>query len=283
MKLQGRRVQIVGSMGENTAVEERVFAHELVKNLVMAILAEGGGFVIDIEPEPPGISGKTLDQRTRFSWTILEAVIDATNAATSASSVAENAKMGPPPPIHVDPRVRIKSTTWHRDEVPDERQRMLKDCDPKIVRGTYESSESASDGDAIERLRSQQAQLGDVLITVGGGGGTERAAALYQRLKKPVVPLALQLGSSNKEDRASGTRTGGARLAEYAVHDPLNYFGAELALQYQGLIRRRINSKTPAKPLNEFVADIIRFLGWLPNQNAFVIRALDPRTPNFQL
>ena len=82
------------------------------------------------------------------------------------------------------------------------------------------SSEFIEPGWSAASLRRQRlAQLGDILIGISGGEGVEHLAVEYSSKGKPVIPLDMQVGASQRV--GSG---GAARLFGRALTEPADFF-----------------------------------------------------------
>src|SRR6516162_4091969 len=84
LPLFGRRVQISGSANPKTDPGLILGAHQIVRDLVNAIIAAGGGIVVGLGREPRGEGAGPDAPSLTFDWTALEAAAEAVNLAPTA-------------------------------------------------------------------------------------------------------------------------------------------------------------------------------------------------------
>ena len=202
--LFGRRVQISGSANPKTDPTLVLCAHEIVRNLVKAVMAAGGGIVVGLGREPLAEGAAPDAPSLTFDWTALDAA-------------AESLKLGHGTwPAKFALPIVAATSEKAESEIPDNRRPLYE----TLLRSGLLHIESIMPGSrAAAFLRQRQAVFGDALVILGGGTGVEHSANLYLQRRKPTVPLDLPLGASRDDG------TGGAvRLAKEARSEPTRFF-----------------------------------------------------------
>jgi hypothetical protein len=113
------------------------------------------------------------------------------------------------------------------------------------------------------------------LIAISGGEGVEHLAQLYSAEGKPVVPLDLDVGSSSGNGRGGGAWLNKEALAHpnefYRLADPASG-SAELAAAA---------TRQGSTPSQEVVRAVVRLLEALRDPEAFYVRLLNPKHPEY--
>jgi hypothetical protein len=126
-------------------------------------------------------------------------------------------------------------------------------------------------------MRDRQAQLGDILLLLGGGTGVEHSARLYMDRRRPVIPLDLPLGASREDG------TGGAmRLSAEARNDVDRFF--TLQSQFAGTAGAHfaaLSARGGAEDVNTVASRVIALLKMLSPPVAFYTRLLNPSVSSF--
>jgi TIR- and PNP-associating SLOG family len=262
LPLFGRRVQISGSANTKTDPALILGAHQIVRDLVKAIIAAGGGIVVALGREPRGEGSGPDAPSLTFDWTTLEAAAEALKLAHPAWP----SKFGLP--------IVVATSEKAESEIPDNRRSLYED----LLKSGFLHVESIMAGSrAAAFLRQRQAVFGDVLVILGGGTGVEHSANLYLQRRKPVVPLDLPLGASRDDG------TGGAlRLAKEARTEPTRFFRFDPAFANTesaalAEIATRAGAATPA----DVAAKLSGLLVKLARPTAFFVRLLNPAHPKF--
>jgi len=259
--LFGRRVQISGSASFKTDARLTQYAHDLVSQLVRAILRNGGGLVLGAgrEPRPTPEAPSVL-----FDWTALEIA-----AASFTSHYATWPKSYGPPLI-------IVTSEKSESEIPEYR-RSLWDSLLKSGLMRVESILAGARSGAL--LRERQAQHGDVLITLGGGTGVEHLADLYLSRRRPVISLDLPLGAS-REDGTGGSERLAQKTREHAerfIRFQREFAGTENARLASISTRGGVaDVETVARNLHELLSALAR-------PYVFYTRLLNPNHPKFSV
>ena len=193
--------------------------------------------------------------RILFDWTVMEVCREALEAGDARPS-----QEGQPLVIGI-------CTPSGRERVTAENERTLaalRDADALDVKQLPERFRFGA------LLRQVQAAQGDVLLTVGGGVGVEHLARLYMGRRNPIVPLDLEIGSSDDD-----TPYGGAALAREARSHPeefLQVAGPATAASHLDGLRSRPGELLAAATIAGRVTALLRELR---PKRAFYVRLLD--------
>ena len=260
--LFGRRVQISGSANPKTDPALVLCAHEIVRNLVKAIITTGGGIVVGLgrEPRPEGAAPDAPS--LTFDWTALEAAAECLKLGHGAWP----AKFGLP--------IVVATSEKAESEIPDSRRALYQTL---LGSGLLRVESIMAGARSAAFLRQRQAVFGDALVILGGGTGVEHSANLYLQHRKPVVPLDLPLGASRDDG------TGGAlRLAKEARSEPTRFFRfdpsfADMESAALAEIATRAGVTAPA----EVAQRVAGLLCKLSRPSAFFVRLVNPKHPKF--
>jgi hypothetical protein len=195
--LPGQRVQIAGSASSKTPLHLISYAHQLVTVIAKKILQEGGGLVLGAGKEPRVDEADDNSPSVVFDWTVLEsAAVCLREGSHTWPSVS-----GPP--------IVLVTSEKAVSEIPDSRRALWQE----LIGGGFVDVEYIQPGArSATMIRDRQAQLGDILLLLGGGTGVEHSAQLYMDRRKPVIPLDLPLGASREDGTGGAVRlTGEAR------------------------------------------------------------------------
>lgn len=259
MKLQGRRIHIVGSAAPETDERRLAYAHELVSELTRALAFERANFIVPFGPEPL-LAARTDGPSLIFDWTVASELFASLQAGTSSPD-------GP------DGRLIVTLATSKTDaKIPAHRRaafeglRSANAIDMEFVEPGWSSG-------AFRRQRL--AQLGDILIGVSGGEGVEHQALVYSAKGKHVIPLDLQLGAS--EHDGSG---GAARLFQRALAAPQDFFRV-LPGQSPADLLDQTRTRDGATSSSQVVSGLIKLLHALEPPLVFCVRLLNDALPEF--
>ncbi len=244
-QIRGKRFHFAGSASEDCKQENLRYAHEIIGSLAANVTTEGGGLVVTIGGEPRHQTG---ERSSIFDWTILD----------SFSSRFESGATWP-----FDPGSQLVAVGFHnwRDRVPEDRRPKLRQI---AATGKMELVPLKSGLNVGGLLRQVQSSYGDVLVTMGGGPGTQHLAQLYCDASKPVIPLDLDLGSAKEKKRASRI------LSSEAGRTPQRFFGASgqgLSAMYSTL-----SFSDGHIPLEQFRNRFFGFFAGLPPPLVFFVR-----------
>jgi hypothetical protein len=238
------------------------YAHQLVSNLTREILREGGGLVLNIGKEPRPPSAPADSPSLIFDWTALETAADCfNNAGCRWSDVS-----GPP--------IQVVTSEKAVSEIPNERLslwRTLLDSGFLNVEYIQPGARSAT------MIRDRQAQLGDILVMLGGGTGVEHSARLYMDRRYPVIPIDLPVGAS-REDGTGGSM----RLSAEARNDLSRFLS--LQPEFAGTAGARyaaLSTRGGSEDVETVASRVIDLLKILCPPVAFYVRLLNPSVTAF--
>ena len=147
------------------------YAPDLMREVTIAILRNGGGLVIFAGSEPFQDATVAGSPALIFDWTVLEIV----------DMVASQGKLPWP---HNRPPIVVVTSGKAASEIPAHcRALWEKFLKSGLVRVEYILPGARSGA----LLRERQAQFGNVLIWAGGGTGVEHLADLYHARHKPII------------------------------------------------------------------------------------------------
>ena len=260
--LFGRRVQISGSANPKTDPALILGAHEIVRDLVKAIMAAGGGIVVGLGREPRAEGAAPDAPSLIFDWTALEAAAE----SLKLGHATWPGKFGLP--------IVVATSEKAESEIPDNRRTLYE----TLLQSGLLHVESIMPGSrAAVFLRQRQAAFGDALVILGGGTGVEHSANLYLQRRKPVVPLDLPLGASREDG------TGGAlRLAKEARSEPTRFFRFDPSFaNMESAALAGIATRAGAAAPTEVAQRLTDLLCKLARPNTFFVRLVNPTHPKF--
>jgi len=259
--LVGRRVNISGSANEETNPEIIQYGHQLIAGTVRGILSEGGGLIIGAGKEPR--AGRNANAPSLvFDWTVLE------NAASCfrGGSYKWPSSAGVP--------LIVVTSQKSESEIPDERRGLWNQL---LSSGLMRVESIMPGARSAAILRDRQAQLGDILLTLGGGTGVEHLAGLYQDRRRPVIPLDLPLGA-NRNDGTGGSTL----LALLARNKPENFLALQAPLsEMANTYLAMISTRNGTAKLDSVISALIELLKSLELPRVFYTRLLNPEHEAF--
>ncbi len=259
MDLRGRRVHIAGSAQPDSDEGKLNYIHSLVRELVTALASEGATFVVPFGKEPL-LKDREDGPSIIFDWTIAEAVLDALKADKAQAS-GPNGRL-----------IATLATTKTDAHIPPSRRATY---DALRARDAvhFEFMEPGWTAGASRRRRL--AQLGDVLIGISGGEGVEHLALEYSSRGKPVIPLDIQVGASQRD--GSG---GAARLFDRALAEPTDFFRV-LGGQSAGELLDQARTRNGETDLVSVVGALMKLLHGLEPPRVFYVRLLNDSLPEY--
>ncbi len=264
LPLFGCRVQISGSASAKTEPALIAHAHEVVRGLVKAVMAAGGGVVVGLgrEPRPEGAAADAPS--LLFDWTALETAAECITSGFNAWPT----KCGLP--------IVVATSEKGESEIPESRRGLY---DALLKSGLLQVESIMPGSRAAAFLRQRLATFGNALVLLGGGTGVEHSASLYLQRHKPVVPLDLPLGASRDDG------TGGAlRLSKEARSDPARFFRFDPAFaNTEGAALAGIATRNGTVPAADISARIAELLCKLARPTAFYVRLLNPDHAKFSV
>lgn len=172
--LFGRRIHIAGSIVEDATVAAAIDveqARELVAELVKELVKRGANFVIPVDGEPVR---KSDNLPICFDWLVWKTV--KSNLALRPANV---------------PGSLAVAVQHHKneDQIPAEYTALW----DELRASPLVKIENAAHWNMNSKRMEAQAQLGDILVALGGTEGVLYLANLYHDAGKPIIPLNLAL------------------------------------------------------------------------------------------
>ena len=259
MNLRGRRIHIVGSADPESDETKLSYVHLLVSELTVALASEGATFVVPFGKEPL-LKERTDGPSIIFDWTVAETVHRALKDGL-AQPAGPNGKL-----------IATLATNKTDSQIPARLRPIYDDLRANAAL-RMEFLDPGWTAGAVRRARL--AQLGDILIGVSGGQGVEQLAIEYSSKGKPVIPLDIQIGASERD--GSG---GASRLFDRALSQPSDFFRVAASESPSELLERTRtrNGETPAR---EVVAAIVNLLHTLTPPRVFYVRLLNDSVPEY--
>lgn len=184
------RISISGSAGSSSAgpVDLALLrrCHSFVRHLTLAILRAGGDLVAFIGDEP---LVDPTDARTgkAFYWTQVEAIAEYLPERTSTHLAR--------PLLHAVVPLKKGHGAIPKSREPLWRQLLEQDA---VEQTTIDDRD-----DTGGHHRERQAEVADVLITLGGGKGVYHLGRLFRERGAAIIPLDARIGSSCNDGDAS--------------------------------------------------------------------------------
>ena len=259
MDLNGRRIHIVGSADLESEETMLTYVHSLVSKLTEALVLEGASFIIPFGKEP-FLKDHEGGPSIIFDWTVAEAVHRMLKEGRAQAS-GPNGRL-----------VTTLATTKTDSHIPAVR-RLIYD---ELRSGNAVNMEFHEPGWSAGAFRRQRlAQLGDVLIGISGGEGVEHLAIEYSSKGKPVIPLDIQLGSSQKD--GSG---GAARLFQRALAQSANFFRVLDGCSPADLLERTA-TRNGTIGVSKVVSYVVDLMHALAPPRVFYVRLLNDALPEY--
>jgi hypothetical protein len=224
------------------------------------LAAEGANFVVPFGKEPR-LNDREDGPSIIFDWTVAEAVLVALKAGKSSPS-GPNGRL-----------IATLATSKTDSHIPLSRRATYDQLREKDA-VHFEFMEPGWTAGASRRQRLTQ--LGDVLIGISGGEGVEHLAIEYSSRGKPVLPLDIQIGASQRD--GSG---GAGRLFERALAEPSQFFRVIEGSSAADLLdqtRTRDGESETAK----VVAAVMKLLHSLEPPQVFYVRLLNDTLPEYR-
>lgn len=239
MHIRGRRVQIAGSADPSVDPNLLRYAHELVTQLVKALIVEGAMFITGIGKEPLSIPDDPNSLPIIFYWTALSAINECLQQGlVSTSDFPERL-------IYI---VRKDKT---EKQIPDSRRDLWESL---LATDAIEINCLKPGRASGELYRQRQVLRGDILIILGGGEGVESLADLYRGIGKPVIPLDIQIGCSCNEG------SGGAPPLATKILDEPHTFVHISDTSAAGSLVTGLTTRQGKRPVREVVQGIVKLI-----------------------
>lgn len=232
--LHGRRISLSGSAGqrgtERTDLDLLRRCHAFVYDLTLGILRAGGQLVAFVGDEPLLEPSDTRTAKV-FYWTQLEAI---------AEYLPERSQTHKDRPL----LYAIVSFKKARGGMPASRLGLWERL---LAESAVEQTPIPDREDVGGRQRELQAEIADVVVTLGGGRGTFELEREFRKRGKAVAPLDVRIGSSCND--ADGGEASG-ELNEQAVREPEKFVPKSIAKWFQNqLPLLSFHRDTPPEPL----------------------------------
>jgi hypothetical protein len=251
------RLHIAGSASGASDVALLKLAHAVVADVVRRHASVGGSFVIGIGAEPVHDDGAPA---LVFDWTALETALALLKSGAAGAQTARG------------PLLIGGASQRGLDQVPDHRRPVL---DALLAAGALDLRVLPEGWRSGALIRVEQANAGDVLLTLGGGAGVEHLANLYAQSGRSIIPLDFEIGASRGDDVV-----GGAGLAARAVRTPDNFL--RLPTDVPGTSRLVALSTRSATISADVLADrVVQLIRELEPPQCFYVRLLDSSLATF--
>ena len=259
MNLKGRRIHLAGSAAPDADELKLQYAHRLVTELVAQLARQGANFIVPFGKEP-FLQDRDTGPSITFDWTAAEAVFETLKAgATVASSPSGRL-------------VYTLATSKTDGQIPSARRAIY----DGLRAADAVSLEFMDPGwSAGAHRRQRLAETGDIFIGLSGGEGVEHLAVEYSSRGKPVIPLDLQLGASQKD--GSG---GAARLFDRALARPDDFFRVVDGASAADLLDRT-RTRDGSSEVATVVEAVMKLLHSLAAPRVFYVRLLNHGLPEF--
>lgn len=259
MQINGRRICIAGSASFTVNPVLLSYAHELVREAVLALIREGALLLCGVGKNPIQVDQPGCLPLI-FDWTILDAIAMELKAERIASDKLQG---------HLLAAVLTSKTS---KQIPSD----------KLPAWNYLLETNAitvhyiNPGWASGAIRRQyQEDLCDILIVIGGGEGVEHLAQEFTASGKPVIPLDLPLGASK------GDGAGGACKLFNEMRSKPDAFVRTAKTTAAGAILTRMETCSGLKPIKQVVQALIDLIHELLPPDAFYVRLLNTQAENF--
>lgn len=255
-----RRLHVAGS-GSATLpdLDSLRWAHQLVRLVVRSHVASGGTVLTQIGNDPTHTEDAQL--RILFDWTVMEVCREAIEGGEAVPQ-----REGQPLAIGIC--------------TPSGRER--------VSEGNEATLAALRDAGALDvtvlpdrfrfgaLLRQVQAAHGDALLTIGGGVGVEHLVRLYMGRRNPIVPLDLEIGSSDGDTAYGGTAIAGE--ARSRPEDFLQLVAPASATAHLDGLR---TNRGGLLPVETIASRVTALLEEIRPRRAFYVRLLDPASESF--
>lgn len=258
MQLSGRRIHIAGSSNRATEPSLVFYAHDLVRELVTQAAAKGANFLSGVGYEPRMQDDEPQSPAIVFDWTTIETITDEIAMGRRGPSGAQG------------PMLSVVASHKTDRQIPEHRRSMW----DRLVSAGAVYQEFLADGWTSGHARRQrQAEIGDVLVILGGGEGVEHLAQEYAAKGKPIIPLDLNLGAST--DDGSG---GAPRLHRKALAEPETFFRLQDRSGGSTMLST-IQCRDMQRPIQEVARNTLALMEAVAPPTAFYVRLLSLSAP----
>ena len=172
--MNGKFILLSGSAGWSCPADKLDLALSFVSRFTQEILTRGGGIVV-----LAGDEASAKDERGKphiFDWIALREV------ERYADTTTETPR----------PCARIIMSDEAREKIDDANLRLLTNLEQRNAVELYSIRREVYTGG---EYRDAMIEKSDAMLAIGGGKGTYTAATVMMDLRKPVLPIHIQLGS----------------------------------------------------------------------------------------
>lgn len=252
------RLHVAGSASSAADVGLLNLAHGFIEQVVRRHASHGGSFVLGIGGEPEHDEGAPA---IIFDWTAIEAAYMVLQSGKASAQTARG------------PLIVAGASQRGLGQVPDGRRPLF----DALVQANALDVRVLPDGWRSGALiRMEQANAGDVLMTLGGGAGVEHLANLYAQSGRSVLPLDFQIGASREDDVV-----GGAGLAARALARPGNFLRLPNDVPAAGRLAG-LSTRGDTPKAGVLADRVLRLLGELEPPRCFYVRLLDSSLQAFE-
>ena len=259
MRIDGKIVHISGSASNRTESTRIEYGHELIRSLVNKLQRMGARFLIQVGKEDRKIT-EDSNVPLIFDWTVMSEInryiID--NGLDFKNCIRK-------------PIITVAKQDF-KNSIPPNRVCLWRSITEKEALQIEFLEEGWSSG-AVRRIR--MSELGDILIILSGGEGVEHLAEEYNRQRKPIIPLDLDLGSSKEDGGGGGSKLFKKMLAKY---DP--FITLEKPASAGGLFLS-IKTDNGARPIEKVIEGITKLIDDITPPMAFYVRLLSTYDPEY--
>lgn len=248
-----RRLHIAGSANAEVQPDLLRDVHTMVTNLVDGWVTRGSGLVGGLGGEPHA----TSDPETPiiFDWTVASAALNALEGAKGSAKTEDGELLA------------VRTSQRARGQIPPARRGIY---DRLLELGALDLALLPDTWRSGALMRRAQAEVGGVLVVLGGGTGVEDLANLYRAAGRPVIPIDVPLGSA-----ADDATVGGQGLARRALTDARDFLRlADGSSASARLAALTMDGNRP--PATELGRRLLALLDDLEPPRAFCVRLLNP-------
>lgn len=248
-----RRLHIAGSAKADVDPDLLGDVHTMVTAVVDGWVARGGGLVGGLGREPCIASDSGMP--IIFDWTVASAALKALERG-KGSAKSEDGQL-----------LAVRTSQRARGQMPPGRRAVY---DRLLELGALDLAFLPDTWRSGAIMRRAQAELGGVLVILGGGAGVEDLANLYRAAGRPVIPIDVALGSAGDD-----ATVGGQGLARRALTDAGDFL--RLANGSSASARLATLSMDGNRPAaTELARRLLVLLDDLEPPRAFCVRLLNP-------
>jgi hypothetical protein len=259
MQIAGRRFHIAGSASTSAAPELLRYSHDLVAEIVEALLSAGGVLTVGVGNEPLHTPRDPTSPSLIFDWTVLERVRSHLPAACTGQRVGV-------------PLIATVAGSKTETQIPEHRRALWN----TLKRSGVVTLEFLDAGWASGAVRRQRlSRFADLLLVISGGEGVEHLAQVYAEAGKPIIPLDLDLGG------ITGDGAGGAAMLHRRALVAPRDFMPTIDPVRASLLLAETRTERGLRPIPDVVSAIVSLVGELVPPTVFCVRLLNPAVDGY--